>query len=80
MDTLGTLLTMRGDKVRGQRLITDAAERAPNDPGIQVHYAQVLAERGQAGEARELLQKVIEQAGDGPAAAPAKAALESLPQ
>lgn len=79
MDTLGMLLIEKGDKVRGHRLIEGAAERAPKDLEIQVHLAQITADQGGVTEARQLLQNVIDQAGDSPIAAKAKAALEALP-
>jgi putative PEP-CTERM system TPR-repeat lipoprotein len=79
MDTLGMLLTMQGDKVRGQRLIQNAAERAPDDLDIQVHLAQVLVDQGRVEEAKQVLRKVIEKAGNGHAAASARSALELLP-
>jgi len=78
MDTLGSLLIMHGDRERGQRLVADAAKRAPGDLGIQVNYAKVLAEQGRKDEAKQLLQGIVERAGDTPAAASAKAALDAL--
>jgi len=78
MDTLGMLLLKRGDTARGQRLIEDAAGLAPGELDIQIHFAQVLAEKGQVGEAKQLLQTVIEKAGDKPAATSARTALNGL--
>ncbi|MBK9470591.1 MAG: tetratricopeptide repeat protein [Gammaproteobacteria bacterium] len=78
MDTLGSLLIMQGDRERGQRLVADAAKRAPGDLGIQLNYAKVLADQGRKGEAKQLLQGIVERAGDAPVAVSAKAALDAL--
>lgn len=79
MDTLGMLLLADGNKDRGQRLIEQAAGLAPNDLDIQLHYAEVLADRGQAAGAKTLLQSIVEQAGDTPVGAAARSTLDRLP-
>jgi Flp pilus assembly protein TadD len=79
MDTLGALLQKGGDRARGERLIQDAARLAPEDAQIQVHFAKVLADNGRTAEAKQVLEKVIDNAGDSRAATAARAALESLP-
>ncbi len=78
LDTLGMLLLKSSDKSRGQDLIAQAADLAPDDLNVQVHYAQVLAERGSVDEAKKLLESVISKAGDTPPGAAARAALSTL--
>ncbi len=79
MDTLGVLLQRRGDKARGQRLIENAAELAPGDLDIQLHFAQILADQARTDEAKRVLKRVTQEGGDGPAAARARSMLQSLP-
>lgn len=79
MDTLGMLLLTGSDKSRGQKLIEQAAELAPNNTSIQIHLAQIMVENGSAPKARALLQSLLENAGDTPSAAEIRAALDAMP-
>lgn len=78
MDTLGMLLLKGPDGKRGRRLIEQAAGLAPEEAGIQVHWAQLLADEGRPEEARQVLQSAIDKAGDTPAAVEARTLLQRL--
>jgi len=78
LDTLGMLLIQRGETQQGQRLVTQAAQRAPKEVGIQVHYAQMLVQQGRTGEARERLERLIREAPPGSDLSEARRMLQGL--
>jgi putative PEP-CTERM system TPR-repeat lipoprotein len=53
IDTLGWALFSQGQNDRALTLLRDARLRAPNNPEIRYHLAQVLAKTGRVAEARE---------------------------
>lgn len=61
MDTLGEILTQRGEPERGLELLGRAAELAPDAHAIRLHFAKALIQAGRKGAARkelELLSKI----------------------
>ena len=59
-DTLGWILVRKGAHDEGIRLLREAASLAPDEPEIQLHLAEALVTTGKAGEARQLLGKLLE--------------------
>ncbi len=78
LDTLGMLLIQRGETEQGQRLIAQAAERAPKDIAIQTHYAQALIQQGRAGDARKTLERLFREAPAGSDLSEARRLLQGL--
>lgn len=58
-DTLGWILVKKGSQDEGLRVLREAVAQAPEEPEIQLHLAEALANAGQAAEAREILQKLL---------------------
>ena len=79
-DTLGTLLLKRGDTTRGYGLIRKAAEQAPENPEIQLHFGRALIERKQFAQAQEVLSSVITKFPDSKFSDEAKVVIDSMPQ
>lgn len=58
-DTLGWILVKKGSQDEGLRVLREAAMHAPEEPEIQLHLAEALADAGQAAEAQGILQKLL---------------------
>jgi putative PEP-CTERM system TPR-repeat lipoprotein len=56
MDTLGWILTERGERERGLELLGRATELAPNAHNYRLHFAKALIKAGQKEAARKELQ------------------------
>lgn len=54
-DTYGWVLLQSGDVAQGKKILQQAAEQAPEQPDIQVHFAVALSQSGESARARELL-------------------------
>ena len=58
-DTLGWVLTSRGEAERGVALLRDAHILRPGDPEIAYHLAYALSRTGREGEAVTLLERLL---------------------
>jgi predicted Zn-dependent protease len=56
MDTLGWILTQRGERERGLELLARATELAPDAPGIRLNLAKALVQAGRKEPARKELE------------------------
>jgi putative PEP-CTERM system TPR-repeat lipoprotein len=56
MDTLGWILTQRGELERGLEMLGHAAELAPEAHAIRLHFAKALIQAGRKGAARKELE------------------------
>jgi putative PEP-CTERM system TPR-repeat lipoprotein len=56
MDTLGWILTQRGERERGLELLAQATDLAPNAHGIRLNFAKALIQAGRKGAARKELE------------------------
>ena len=59
MDTLGWILTQRGEAERGLELLARATELAPDAPGIRLNLAKALTRAGRKGPARKELEALV---------------------
>jgi putative PEP-CTERM system TPR-repeat lipoprotein len=59
MDTLGAILTERGDTKRSVPLLQKASGLAPKDLDVRLHLAQALAKSGDKVNARKEAQQVV---------------------
>jgi putative PEP-CTERM system TPR-repeat lipoprotein len=78
IDTLGWLLFQQGEMDRALQLLRDARLRAPDNPEIRYHLANVLAKTGRITEAREELEVVMKGPMTFEGAAEAAALLKAL--
>jgi len=58
-DTLGWILLQKGKVAEGLGLLERAANQAPDSPGIQLHYAEALAQGGRPKEALAVLDRIL---------------------
>lgn len=58
-DTYGWVLLQLGDIAQGKQILEQAAEKAPDQPDVQVHLAVALMRSGEPARARELLTRVL---------------------
>jgi len=58
-DTAGWIFARRGQADRGEALLKQAYETAPNLGDIGYHYAAVLKKQGRIDEARQVLRKIF---------------------
>jgi len=77
-DTLGILMLKRGDVGQAGKLHQEAAKLAPDDPSIQLHWAQYLVSQKRFAESRKVLQGMLKNAASTPQAQEAKQLLETL--
>jgi tetratricopeptide (TPR) repeat protein len=66
LDTVGWVHYRLGDKDAALQFLRKAHESLPEDPAVTYHLAQVLADLGQTGEARELLTALLARTQDFP--------------
>ena len=59
MDTLGWILTQRGERERGLELLARATELAPDAPGIRLNLAKALTQAGRKEPARKELEALV---------------------
>ncbi len=59
-DTLGWILTGRGDPARGLTLLRQAVGDAADDPRLQYHLAVALKDTGRRDEAKQVLQTLVD--------------------
>jgi predicted Zn-dependent protease len=59
IDTYGWILVEKGNVAEGREALAGAAEKAPDEPDIQYHYAAALARSGDARGASIVLAKVL---------------------
>jgi predicted Zn-dependent protease len=59
LDTLGVVFLLNQRAADAVGPLTKAAQDAPNDPGIQFHFAEALAGVGEKLRARDVLQTVL---------------------
>ena len=78
IDTLGWIHYQSGNIDEAVDFLSDAAERAPEDPQILYHYGAALAEAGDHVAAREVLNRALEISGDAEWSSDARAILDSL--
>ncbi|MDB5766168.1 MAG: hypothetical protein JWQ61_982 [Collimonas fungivorans] len=78
MDTLGAILTERGDTKRSVPLLQKASGLAPNDLDVRLHLAQALAKSGDKANARKEVQQIIAKGNGFPRLADAEALLKQL--
>ncbi|PKN43364.1 MAG: hypothetical protein CVU60_03135 [Deltaproteobacteria bacterium HGW-Deltaproteobacteria-18] len=76
LDTVGWVHYRLGDKDAALQFLRKAHESLPEDPAVTYHLAQVLADLGQTGEARTLLQALLARTQDFPDLAQARSLLE----
>jgi predicted Zn-dependent protease len=60
MDTLAGILMAQGKSQRAVQLLQQAQSKAPDNAEIQYHYAQALAQSGDAVRARGELQRLLD--------------------
>jgi putative PEP-CTERM system TPR-repeat lipoprotein len=60
MDTFGMQLIARGERARGGDLLKQAASAEPDNPLLEFHYAEFLADGDDRAGARKLLRALIE--------------------
>ncbi len=60
MDTLAGILMTQGKSQRAVQLLQQAQSKAPDNAEIQYHYAQALAQSGDAMRARGELQRLLD--------------------
>jgi putative PEP-CTERM system TPR-repeat lipoprotein len=77
-DTLGAILTERGDTKRALPLLQDAVKQVPNAPELRLHLAQALAKSGDKAGARKELEQVLAKGDKAPGSAAAKDLLKQL--
>jgi len=58
MDTLGVILSDKGESARGLDLFKKALELAPQAAQIRLNYAKALIKAGQKGEAKIQLDQL----------------------
>jgi putative PEP-CTERM system TPR-repeat lipoprotein len=75
LDTLGMLTLKTGDLTRSASLLREAAERAPMNPQIQLHYGNTLLQQKRMAEARKILDAIVKKAPRSPAAKEAQVLL-----
>ena len=63
-DTLGWVMTARGDAQGAVALLRQASQARPGNPTIQFHYAQALSATGQTEEAIKALTAVVNAPGE----------------
>jgi FimV-like protein len=78
MDTLGAILTERGDTKRSVALLQKASSLAPNDLDVRLHLAQALAKSGDKVNARKEVQQVVDKGNGYPRLAEAEELLKQL--
>lgn len=78
MDTLGAILTERGDTKRSVPLLQKASSLAPNDLDMRLHLAQALAKSGDKVNARIQIQQVLAKGNAYPRLAEAEELLRQL--
>lgn len=78
MDTLGAILTERGDTKRAVPLLQKAVALVPNAPELRLHLAQALARSGDKAGARKQLEQVLAQGEAAPGSAAAREMLKQL--
>jgi tetratricopeptide (TPR) repeat protein len=59
-DTVGWLLVEKGELDKGLPLLREAAKALPDLPEVQYHLGVALARKGEAAEARRILQAVVD--------------------
>jgi putative PEP-CTERM system TPR-repeat lipoprotein len=59
-DTVGWLLVEKGEIDKGLPLLREAAKALPDLPEVQYHFGVALARKGEAAEARRILQGVVD--------------------
>lgn len=59
VDTLGWVLVQQGKLAEGAGYLAQAYQALPRDPEIAYHYAYAAAKGGKAGEARQVLAKLL---------------------
>ena len=77
-DTLGWILYRGGEYERAAQILDLAVRKSPENPEIRYHLAAALVEVGRAGEARSLLQELLEGDADFPSRADADALFARL--
>lgn len=78
MDTLGTILTERGDTKRSVPMLQKAVTLAPTDLDMRLHLAQALAKSGDKVNARKELQPVLAPGSGASRIAAAQALMQQL--
>lgn len=77
-DTLGWVLVSNGKLDEGLKVLTQAAEAAPDDGDIHYHLAVALHEKGQTDRARRLLKATLAMEGNFPSRQPATDLLNEI--
>jgi len=77
-DTLGWILVQENEIKRGMPLLRDAVSQLPDNMEVQYHYAVALAESGDQGGARKILQKLVDTKSSFTALEDAKKYLQTL--
>jgi putative PEP-CTERM system TPR-repeat lipoprotein len=77
LDTLGSILTDKGDSKRAVDLLQKAVTALPDNPDMQLHLAQAQVKNGDKASARKTLEKVS-LANKGDASAKAKELLQQM--
>jgi putative PEP-CTERM system TPR-repeat lipoprotein len=78
LDTLGVILTERGDARRAVELLQKAVNLAPNDLDLRLHLAQALAKAGDKVNARKQAQHIVTAGNSYPRLAEAQELLKQL--
>ena len=78
MDTLGAILTERGDLKRAVALLQKGVSLAPQSADLRLHLAEALAKSGDKAGARKELEHLAAQGENAPGAAQARAILKQL--
>jgi putative PEP-CTERM system TPR-repeat lipoprotein len=78
LDTLGAILTERGDARRAVELLTKAVAGAPDNPDMRLHLAQAQIKAGDKANARKELEKLVAKGGTSPRSDEAKELLRQL--
>jgi putative PEP-CTERM system TPR-repeat lipoprotein len=78
IDTLGVILTERGDSKRAVELLQKAVNLAPDDLDLRLHLAQALAKSGDKANARKQAQHIVANGTGSPRLAEAQELLKQL--
>lgn len=78
LDTLGWVHYRLGDRGEALTHLRKAHEALPQEPSVAYHLAKVLAEEGQAAEAKTMLDTLLKRTTDFPEYAQARALFESI--
>jgi tetratricopeptide (TPR) repeat protein len=78
LDTMGWVLSKRGQYAKAKTYLEQAAAKAPNNPTMSYHLAYVEAKLNEIGKAQEILKKILSQKNNFPERDEAQKLLDTL--